>query len=413
MLKLEPIQEAGRPAWWRTALLMLLATLGTLMAMAFSPEIFATGQSGADPSVLESFIFLLGLPLAALFVVGLGWRHRWPAALVVVYALTSLIVPLGNALPLIALACLIGRRRGPGVLAATCLVALTSTWVAVHDAMAQPVGASFIKSLVAPVNVTPEQEFDVGVTAVVTVLGMGWLLSVGIGWLVRTRRLNRAAQDAYTSAKQESSALGDDLARQRERELIAREVHDALGHRLSLLNLHAGAMEANAGNDPRQQESARLIRESAGAAMSDLRSLLDLLHSGESAHPVFPLSDLPTVVEEAFGAGHQLSSSIFIRDAETAPPQLTNAVYRIVQELLTNARRHAPSAPVTLRVNGGPDVGITVDATNPAAAAPNAGGTGRGLVGIAERARLLGGSVRYGHDGPLFRVRVHLPWMVS
>ena len=95
----------------------------------------------------------------------------------------------------------------------------------------------------------------------------------------------------------------------------------------------------------------------------------------------------------------------------TADPALARAVYRIVQELLTNARKHAPGAQIRLAVSGGPADGVSIDARNPYQG-PAAGGSGRGLQGIAERVELLGGQLAYGLDdgGATFRVTVTLPW---
>ena len=107
------------------------------------------------------------------------------------------------------------------------------------------------------------------------------------------------------------------------------------------------------------------------------------------------------------------ASSIFIESAETADPTLSRAVYRVVQELLTNARKHAPGRRVRLTVTGGPSSGLRIEAANSVTepqAAPSR--ESRGLTGIAERAEFLGGSVTYGLDdgGQVFRVRVELPW---
>lgn len=410
MFSVEPITEVSPPPWWRTAALIAIGIIGSLFSMVFSPAIYGFLSDGNDADAL---IAIIGLPVIAAGAAALGWRHRRPVAVVVAVSLVSVVLPIGNTLPFIALAAFLSRRRGPGAIAVACLVAASSSWVVIRDAMAQPRDASLIKTVLGPADSLPTDFVEISHTTVVLVILLGWGLTVALGWMVRNRREALLAKAAYSSARKQSSDLGEDLARRDERELIAREIHDALGHRLSLLNLHAGAMEANAGGDERIRESARLIRESAGTAMEDLRGLLGLLHAADrGSYAVFPLSELPTIVEECFGVGQQLSSSIFIRDAETAHPQLTNAVYRIVQELLTNARKHAPDVPVTLRVNGAPDTGIAVEASNPVAPATTLGPSGgRGLVGITERAELLGGSVRTGVDEQVFRVRVQLPWV--
>lgn len=203
-------------------------------------------------------------------------------------------------------------------------------------------------------------------------------------------------------------------ARHHERERIAREVHDAMGHRLSLLSLHANALAANAGDDEELAESARLVQQGASATMDDLRSLLKLLREpADSELPRVPLSQLGEVVRDSFGAGQPVNSAIYIEDAESADPSLTRAVFRIVQEALTNARKHADKAPVWLAINGSPQTGISIEARNAITATGELSVAGQGLSGIAERARLLGGSAQHGPEGGDFVLRVDLPWRES
>lgn len=340
-----------------------------------------------------------------------GWRTALYLSLVAA-ALLSLLVPIGNTLAHVALACLIGRRRGPGVWAVTALVAATSTWVVVADATAEPRDASVLKMLVASGASSDTVGIEVGFGLPLTVLLLGLAVSVGSGLLVRAAREKKVAAQSSQADRATSSRLADEAARRQEREQIAREVHDVLGHRLSLLSLHAGALEANAGGDTRLADSARLVRETAGGAMADLRSLLEMLRDPAPSHPDLPLTELTRVVADSFGAGQWISSSIFIEDAASASPSLSRAVYRIVQELLTNARKHAPGQRAVLEVRGGPETGIVIDVRNPLVPDVEASGSGRGLAGVAERAELLGGTLSHGldGDGTTFRARVELPW---
>ena len=105
--------------------------------------------------------------------------------------------------------------------------------------------------------------------------------------------------------------------------------------------------------------------------------------------------------------------TLLLDQVSAAPPQLGVAVYRIVQESLTNVLRHAPSAPADVTVRGGPGAGVTVEIVNPLLAAPpNPGaGTGTGLTGISERATALGGNASTGPTAEgTFAVRAWLPW---
>ena len=408
----EQVGDDRRPPVWRTLLLVVSTSFLSLSSVVFSPGGWALQRQQYDAAAVLAVVGMLAsvtLPLA------LFWRHRFPFVSAFAAAALPIVVPIGNSLAFVALACLIGRRRGPAVNATIAGVALTSTWVVVADALAQPRGASFGKVLFGPNDFPEGAPFDLNVGAVVATAIVTFGLAVGAGHLVRWRRLAQSATHVAATERAASVSLGDEVARRQERERIAREVHDAMGHRLSLLTLHAGALELNAGDDPRLRQSASLVRQSAGEAMDDLRSLLHVLREPLSDDQgVLPLTRLPEVVRDSFGAGQVVSSSIFISEAERADPTLSRAVYRIVQEVLTNARKHAPGEPVLLSVEGGPASGVAIEARNRyvGGAVASDPGSARGLKGIAERAELLGGRLQYGLDegGTLFRVRVELPW---
>lgn len=408
----EQVGDGARPPWWRTLLLGSIASVFGLMSVVFSPLGMAVSAENADGAAVLGGA--AAMSVAFFGPIALFWRHRIPFVLTIVAALVSLVLPIGNTLAFVALGSLIGRRRGPAVWATAGLVAATSTWVVVADSLAQPRAASVIKNVLGPVNGDPNELVEVSPWAVVTIVALGIGLAVGAGVLVRLRRQNQTVVGEVQTERAASGRLGDEVARRQERERIAREVHDAMGHRLSLLNLHAGALELNATDDPRLKQSASLVRQSAGEAMEDLRGLLQVLREplGDDP-PEIPLSRLPEVVRDSFGAGQVVSSSIFISEAERADPQLSRGVYRTVQEVLTNARKHAPGQPVLLSVEGGPATGIVIEARNRYVGGADAPpGSARGLKGIAERAELLGGHLQYGLDegGTVFRVRVELPW---
>jgi len=412
VLEYTPIPDSDRPPWWRTAGYLGATAFMGLFSLVFSPigRAVTPGASGAQTLILlVGLLACLGLPVL------LCWRHRIPFTVTLVTAAVAVVMPIGNALLLVALSTLIGRRRGPAVWWTTAAAGLASAWVVVADSLAQPRGASFWKAWLGPQPSDYSEPYDLPALWVIGIIAAQLAVAISLGLLVRSRREARSAGEAVTVEKETVVRLGDEVARREERERIAREVHDAMGYRLSLLNLHAGALEANSTNNPRVAESARLIRETAAATMDDLRSLLAVLREPMGAdQPSVSLVDLAQVVQESFGTSQPLSSSIFIQDAETADPALARAVYRIVQELLTNARKHAPSQPVALSVTGSPSAGVVIETRNRyvgVTVAPM--GSSRGLAGISERAQLLGGTVRSGLDGTDFRVRVELPWRTS
>jgi signal transduction histidine kinase len=205
-----------------------------------------------------------------------------------------------------------------------------------------------------------------------------------------------------------------------ERTRIAREMHDVLAHRISLLSLHAGALEIRPDAAPAEVAGAAgIIRASAHQALQDLREVIGVLRepAGDDApeRPQPTLRELPALADESRVAGVKVRLDLRIDEPGEVPAATGRAAYRIVQEGLTNARKHAPGACVRVRVAGAPGPGLTVEIRNPApvglrpvAAIP---GTGTGLVGLAERATLAGGRLTAGRgpDGG-FTLTAWLPW---
>src|SRR5690349_4447741 len=174
-------------------------------------------------------------------------------------------------------------------------------------------------------------------------------------------------------------------------------MHDVLAHRISLLSLHAGALEFHPDASPEEvARAAGVIRASAHQALEDLRVVIGLLRDGtvgDAPEPPQPtLAALPSLLEESRAAGMRLNADLRVADPTAVPEMVGRHALRIVQEALTNARKHAGSAPVDLRIDGGPGQGLTIEVRNPvavlAAGAAEIPGSGTGLVGLAERTAL-------------------------
>ncbi len=201
-----------------------------------------------------------------------------------------------------------------------------------------------------------------------------------------------------------------------ERARIARELHDAVGHTVNVLVVHAGAGRVAAGRDPQRAATALGEIESIGrSALSDIDRLLGLLRDDDEAErvPTHSLGDVPALVERirTTGLGVELSMP------ETLPriPIATGAAaYRIVQEGLTNAIKHAGPASVVVTIETDVDLRLTIEDDGRGAGAISSDtGTdrlGRGLIGMRERASLLGGELEAGpRVGGGYRVHAHLP----
>ncbi|WUU84735.1 histidine kinase [Streptomyces cellulosae] len=218
-------------------------------------------------------------------------------------------------------------------------------------------------------------------------------------------------------------------ARLLERQRIAQDMHDSLGHQLALIAVHAGALEVGPGLGDRQREGVGILREAARSAMRELREAVGILRDDTEEPP----APAPGPEPEAAGAPHArgaagvdalVASSRSAgapvglrRSGERRPlaPAADHAVYRIVQEGLTNAHKHAPGAPITVELRYEPDSLVVEVANAPvpegAPAGPPAISGGQGLAGLEERARLVGGMV---HSGPSpdggFRLAGVLPY---
>jgi signal transduction histidine kinase len=240
---------------------------------------------------------------------------------------------------------------------------------------------------------------------------------VAWGMFVRGRRESRRERVRHAEAEQE---LLVEQARHAERTRIAREMHDVLAHRISLLSLHAGALEFRPDATPDEvARAAAVIRASAHQALDDLRTVIGILRDGaegDAPQPPQPtLAALPELLEESRAAGMRLRTDLRVADLAAVPDSIGRHALRIVQEALTNARKHAAAATVDLRLEGEPGQGLTIDVRNPApvlaAGKSEIPGTGTGLVGLAERATLSGGHLEHGLDeAGDFRLRAWLPW---
>jgi signal transduction histidine kinase len=253
-----------------------------------------------------------------------------------------------------------------------------------------------------------------------------WLVLVAVahaalvawGALTRARRALLASLRERARRAEAEQAQRVAAARAHERTLIAREMHDVLAHRLSLVAASAGALEYRPDASPeRVARAAGVVRAGVHQALEELREVVGVLRAdgtdpaADRPQPV--LADLPALLAESREAGAEVHVDDRVADPAAAPVTTGRTAYRIVQEGLTNARKHAPGAPVHVLLEGGPGDGLLIELRNPLAAGPPGAppGSGTGLVGLAERAQLAGGTLRHEvtPDGR-FRLHAALPW---
>jgi signal transduction histidine kinase len=368
------------------------------------------GQASGDiSSALLTLDIAAGLASVALLPVLLRWPVPGALALAVLAALSPAATPASTYATLhVSL-----RRRFP---------------VAVAVAGAG-VAALLIRGLWRPISSLSSLWWVVLVLVAEAAL-VGW------GELSRARRalLDSLREQARRAEAEQASRVAE--ARAAERASIAREMHDVLAHRLSLLATYAGALEYRPDAPPEQlARAAGVVRAGVHQALDELREVIGVLRDDDPAAVARPqpgLSDLEALVEETRDAGTPVEETMRISRPEELPDGLGRTAYRIVQEGLTNARKHAPGLPVRLLLDGRPGDRLLVELTNPVGPANpadptspagpgnaeepllNGSGTGTGLIGLAERVRLTGGEIDRGRRlSGEFLLRALLPWPIT
>jgi len=364
-----------------------------VLCLAVAALLLRFGDATADRSA--TLPWQLDAGLGALSGVALWWRRRWP---------------LGLALALIPVAAVSA--------ASTPAVTVAVYTVAVHRRAVPALGVAVANVTTASVYHALQRDpkfplwVDIAVRSVVLAAALGW------GLFARAQAELVASLRERTARLEAEQHLRLDQARLTERTRIAREMHDVLAHRLSLVSLHAGALEVR--TDARADEvatAAGVIRANAHEALQELRAVIGVLRDGAAAgrpeRPQPDLPDVPALVESARAAGARVRYACHVGGPAAPAPAIGRTVYRVVQEGLTNARKHAPGIPVDVVIDGVPGPGLDVRISNalppaPAPAAPP--GAGLGLIGLRERVTLAGGRLDHGADGGSFRLTAWLPW---
>ncbi|MFD3724133.1 sensor histidine kinase [Streptomyces sp. NPDC058671] len=370
--------------WIVDTSLFLLAALVGLLAAETSAKYTSEAVALADQLIGAAACCALWL------------RRRWPTALAVALCLVTAVVPVAGGALLASLFSLAVRRPFREV-----------AWIATFGVVGS----------VVSVFVRPDPETPTGLNVALSLALV--LLVTAWGMLVRSRRqLVEALRERARRAEAEAE-LRVAQAQRLARESIAREMHDVLAHRLTLLSVHAGALEFRPDAPPEQvARAAGVIRDSAHDALQDLREIIGVLRApGENGdggnRPQPTLATLGALIAESRAAGAEVVLDTTVEDPAAVPAATGRTVYRITQEALTNARKHAPGTKVTVTVRGRPGEGLTVGVHNPAPGGPvpHVPGSGQGLIGLAERAALAGGRLDHGPgpDGG-FTLHAWLPW---
>ena len=327
------------------------------------------------------------LVLGAIALLSLWWRRRWPVAVALIAIVPGAISAFAAGAGLFAYFNIAIRGSRRAVIAFTVV------------ALAVGVVYSFVY---------PDDEvsfaLELALVVLITVSVLAW------GLFTRSQRdLLRSSHERALQLEAEQRARVEQ-ARDAERRRIAGEMHDVLAHRLSLLSVHAGALEFRPDAPPEEiAAAAAVIRETARSALQDLREVIGVLR--EPADGVAPpqptLEAIGPLIEESRAAGMRVAARI---EAAGGDDTVGRTAYRVVQEGLTNARKHAPAAAVEVTVAAGEMLVVeVVNRPSPVAVEPLPGGSG--LIGLAERVELAGGALEHGpNPRGDYVLRATLPW---
>ncbi|WP_413102063.1 sensor histidine kinase [Streptomyces sp. Inha503] len=379
---------APRLGWWQqTWRLGAAAAVG--IPLWLSIGVLMHGQTGETGSW-----FVIGDPLVALgCLTALLWRRRFPLAVAMTVAIASTASALATGAACLALVSLSTRRRP-------------------------------VESGVVGLALVTSSQFTGGLYAVQRSSGSWWLeltlpaliagIAVAMGMAIGARRVElRSLRDRAESAEREQTARAAQ-ARALERNRIAREMHDVLAHRISLVAMQAGVLDHR--GDLTAEENRVLVRgiaDGSHQALEELRDVLGVLRAdpGRPEPPQPSLDRIPDLVADARTSGLDVTFTTTV--AGTPSDAAGRTCYRIVQEGLTNAAKHAPGAPVRITLEGTAGDNLTVSVHNSPAARATAPPptSGFGLLGLTERVNLAGGELDH-HPTPDkgYVLTARLPW---
>jgi signal transduction histidine kinase len=356
---------------WRSARLRRLATLaaiaGGLVAALATLELVRQGTNEHTPRAV--LIGFLGLLLVAPRFPLIAWRLGLLGAVLVTLTVEHAGVDGGQFAVLVALFCAAALTAERTVVWWMCALTVALSWLWV------PLGGPLER------------------TAVATLITVALAAAVDAGRGRRGARRELAVEAAHVEREQAHRAALEERAR------IARELHDVVAHHMSMIAVQAETARYRI-NDVPEAVSAEFgaISDAARDALSDMRRLLGVLRNDESAAraPQPQIEQIPELIDAARNAGVAVDYSLD-GAVDDIPPAVGVCAYRIVQEAVSNATRHAPGASVSVQIHRGRDSLHLTITNGPADAPPHQEqGPGHGLAGMRERAVLLGGALTAG-----------------
>ena len=376
--------RAPRPSPWDVA---LAAALGGAAAFELTLAYAFERTPGPGPTPVH-FVVVVLISLA------LVWRRALPLVAPVLVAIVLAIQPQLVAFPNVYVEIFIWA------IAIYSLFAYTPTWRIALLSIGVAVAAAVFQGLADPDDPTGSM--------ITGLLFMAALLVIAVGVRSQRNRADQASRERDAAEARASEVASEERAR------IARELHDVVAHGMSVVVLQARGGRKVVDEDPASARRAfDAIERVSSDCLEEMRRLLGILRTnGDNAAPLAPqprLDDLAGLVEQARASGASVDLEV-VGDPRHLSAAVELSAYRIAQEALTNALKHATGSHARVRVGYGPDE-VTVDVTDDGPGRPtHATTTGHGLIGMRERAELYGGSLRTGAEpGGGFGVHAALP----
>lgn len=401
---------------WCTVPMVVCASFACLAQVSFASQQYAQDSA---PYLWMIACVLVAIPSGLILLA----RNSYPQAVFWTACLLVVALPYDSLIALMALTSLLARRQGTKVTLRSVLAAATTTiWSQVRDAL-HPAEASIWHAIFSKpytgvrygnTMVMLVDERTIIASAVVVAL-IAVAIATLAGLHIRSRALARVAEAKAQSANEQVSRLRTTLDNQQLADAIAAEAHDTLAHSLSLLALNASALQA---------ESRKLKAEAeqlgnanvAGMAGKIAGTTEDIRRQASGAEASLTRDSLLQLIDDARAANMRIDTWIDVQQLGQLDESIGVIAYHVVQEGLTNVRRHAPGAPVSLQVDANPPQGVHVHVSNPTMpqSPSHMADTrkGAGLPGLAKRIQQAGGTCQYGFDQHnVFHLDVRLPWV--
>lgn len=397
-----PVTRWGWVVRWGFVALCALGLILTMVEAAAGADLGGRVLPRRLVFLLNPWRLVADVVLTVMATVAIFYRRRHPVLVLSLVGTAAIISEGASVYTAWAFVSLCTRRRWREVVYASALMVLTT-----------------VVGLFMPWGALGGENMSLQSSEVIAplVFMVVWLAALaGYGFYVGARRDLVASLTERAERAEREQRLQIEAGKASERARIAREMHDVLAHRISLVSMHAGVLAYRNDLPPEKtKEIAGIIQENAHASLTELRQVLTTLREpgelGESvAKPQPTLADVPTLLREAEIGGMHVTFRNELEHPDELPAPVARHIFRMVQEGLTNARKHAQGAPITVTLLGRPGKGVTLEVRNPLTGDTGVPGAKLGLVGLAERAEMLGGTFEYRSQHGDFVMEVWLPW---